>query len=197
VASATAKARTPAFETSRDDIFAAAAAFRDSAPDVKCIYGFGLCDGATALMLHGAAAGLDGLVLANPWLVEASAGQPPPAAIRRLYAQRLTSGDGWRRLLAGKVSWRKLAGGVRRAATPTRSGLGREAIAALKSGRLPARLILSRGDATAIAAEPIWRSGGLPEPVHLETDSHTFARPGDLEALGAEVLHSLARLSRE
>ena len=183
------------FRDSREDILAAAAAFRESTPELKRLYGFGLCDGATALMLHGAEAGLDGLVLANPWLVEASAGQPPPAAIRHLYAQRLTSGDGWKRLLAGKVSWRRLAGGLRRAAIPPRSGLGREAIVALKSKHLPARLILSRGDATAIAAEPIWRSGGLPEPVHIETDSHTFARSGDQEALSAAILRSLRLLS--
>jgi exosortase A-associated hydrolase 1 len=187
----------PGFRDSREDMIAAAAAFRASAPEVRSIYGFGLCDGATALMLHGRDAGLDGLILANPWLVEAAAGQPPPAAIRRLYAQRLTSREGWRRLLAGRVSWRRLAGGLRRAATPPRSALGRDAIGALNASRLPAGLILSRGDATAIAAEPIWRSGGLTQPVHIETDSHTFARSGDLEALSAAVLQSLRLLSRE
>ncbi|HEX8443202.1 MAG TPA: hydrolase 1, exosortase A system-associated [Allosphingosinicella sp.] len=185
----------PGFRGSRDDVLAAAAAFRGSVPELRRLYGLGLCDGATALMLHGAEAGLNGLILANPWLVEASAGQPPPAAIRRLYAQRLTSREGWKRLLAGQVSLHKLAGGLRRAAAPTRSGLGREAIAALKASHLPVRLLLSRGDTTAIAAEPIWRSCGLPEPVHIETDSHTFARAGDLDALTAAVLQSLRSLS--
>ena len=49
--------------------------------------GFGLCDGATALALFGGEAGLDGLILVNPWLVEAEAGEPPPAAIRRALSQ--------------------------------------------------------------------------------------------------------------
>jgi exosortase A-associated hydrolase 1 len=184
----------PGFRGTSEDIAAAAAEFRSRVPMMRHIHGFGLCDGATALMLHGAAADLDGLILANPWLVEAQAGQPPPAAIRRRYAQRLSSREGWSRLLAGQVSLGKLASGLRRAATPPRPGLGREAVAALKAGHLPARLILARSDATAIAAEPIWRSGGLPQPVHLETDSHSFARPGDLEALTAALLDAMRHI---
>ncbi len=59
-------------------------------PRAACI-GFGLCDGATALALFGRQAGLDGLILVNPWLVEAEAGEPPPAAIRAHYRRRLLS----------------------------------------------------------------------------------------------------------
>ena len=39
--------------------------------------GFGLCDGARALALYGDEAGLDGLILANPWLVEVEEGPRP------------------------------------------------------------------------------------------------------------------------
>ena len=42
---------------------AAAAAFRRRRPDLERMIGFGLCDGATALALHGADAGLDGWLL--------------------------------------------------------------------------------------------------------------------------------------
>jgi exosortase A-associated hydrolase 1 len=187
----------PGFRDSGHDLRAAAAAFRNHAPGLRRILGFGLCDGATALMLFGGAAGLDGLILVNPWLVEAEAGAPPPAAIRRRYRERLASRDGWRRLLTGRVSLRKLARGLRRAAAPARSRLGYEAMTALASSGISARVILARSDATALAAEQVWRSGGAGQPCYIETDSHTFARRGDIDALRAAVLKAIADLSRE
>lgn len=187
----------PGFRGGGDDLSAAAAAFRAQAPQLKRVIGFGLCDGATALMLFGRVAELDGLILVNPWLVEAEAGMPPPAAIRRRYAERLTSRDGWRRLLTGRTSFRKIAGGLRRAAAPPRSDLGREALAALTVSRLPARLILARSDATAIAAEQVWRTARRDAPRFVDSDSHTFARSGDLDALRGAVIDAIAELSRE
>lgn len=184
----------PGFRASRADLLAAVETFRVRA-DLQRIIGFGLCDGATALMLFGHEIGLDGLILVNPWLVEAEAGQPPPAAIRRHYRERIVSREAWRRLLAGRIDLRKAARGLRRAAASPRSGLGAEAAAALVTSRLPARLILARGDATAIAAEPIWRAAGLPEPAHIDTDSHTFARSGDMDELLEATLASITSLS--
>src|SRR5436305_14414062 len=63
------------------DIAAAAAAFRRECPQIERLIGFGLCDGASALAIHGAEAGLRGLILLNPWLVEAQAGTLAPAAV--------------------------------------------------------------------------------------------------------------------
>lgn len=187
----------PGFRGAREDLSFAAAAFKSQLPQLRRVVGFGLCDGATSLMLFGGEAGLDGLILANPWLVEAEAGMPPATAIRRRYRERLMSREGWRRLLTGRVSFRKLAGGLRRAAAPHRSSLGREALSGLTASGLPARLILARRDATAIAAEQIWRSGAGPLPVFVESDSHTFARPGDMEALHSAVLGALHELKSE
>src|SRR3569623_529503 len=64
----------PDWRDSEPDIAAAASAFRREAPRAERLIGFGLCDGASALAFHGAGAGLDGLVMLNPWLVEAQAG---------------------------------------------------------------------------------------------------------------------------
>src|SRR3954471_5515357 len=94
------------------DIEAAAAAFRREAPQLERLVGFGLCDGASALAFHGAAAGLDGLILLNPWLVEAQAGTPAPAAVKAHYRQRLTSLEGWKKLVSGSVSYKKLFKGI-------------------------------------------------------------------------------------
>jgi exosortase A-associated hydrolase 1 len=187
----------PGFRESVADLQAAAAAFRSNAPSLQRIIGLGLCDGATALMLSGGAAGVDALILINPWLVEAEPDLPPAPAIRRRYGERLTSRDGWKRLLTGRVSFRKAASGLRRAMTPMQSQLGEQALAAMGSSRLGTRLILARGDATAIAAEQVWRSAGGLAPVYIETDSHTFARPGNDEALRAALLQAIEDLSRE
>jgi exosortase A-associated hydrolase 1 len=151
----------PGFRGSRDDLVAAAEAFRNNAK-LERIVGFGLCDGATALMMFGGEIGFDGLVLVNPWLVEAEAGQPPPAAIRQRYRERLVSGEAWRRLLTGRIDLRKAARGLRRATGTRRSGLGAEATESLSRSRIPVRIVLARSDATAIAAEPIWRARACP-----------------------------------
>ena len=184
------------------DIAAAAAGFRREAPEVQRLIGFGLCDGASALAFHGRAAGLDGLVLLNPWLVEAQAGAPAPAAVKAHYRQRLTSLAGWKKLLSGSVSYRKLLKGVTSLAARQPSTLAEEVAAALDRSRLPVALILASRDGTAIAAEAEWAKPAYrrirdtnPPPNRIDSDSHTFARPGDEAALASAVLAALERLS--
>lgn len=178
------------FEQSGPDILAAIGAFRRESPNTKHITGLGLCDGATALALFGADAGLDAMILVNPWLVEAEAGQPPAAAVRNLYRRRLSSIEGWKKILTGSVSYPKLFKGMLKILSPSPSPLAGRVSAALAATSLPAHLILARGDATAIAAEAEWNSSAFqkvrkrnPMPRHIESDSHTFARVGDMEAL--------------
>jgi exosortase A-associated hydrolase 1 len=186
------------FRGSGPDLTAAAVAFRAECPQLERIAGFGLCDGATALALFAAEAGIDRLVLANPWFVEAEAGAPPPAAIKQHYRQQLMSIQGWKRLLGGAVSYRKLVAGVMKVMKPPPSGLAGEVAAKLGAAPRPVQMVLSRGDATAVAAEDVWCSkpftrvrGRSPAPVHVESDSHTFARAGDEEALLRAVLTAL------
>lgn len=179
------------FRGSAPDLAAAAKAFREHCPELERVVGFGLCDGATALALYGADTGLSGLILVNPWLVEAESHKPPPAALRRHYRQRLLSRSAWRRLLAGDISYRKAFAGLRRAAAGGPSSLASEVRASLERSALPVKLILARGDATAIAAEAEWRAFGRGAPRYVETDSHTFAKPGDQEALRLAVLEAL------
>lgn len=189
----------PGFRGSGPDLAAAAATLRRERPGLERVIGFGLCDGATALALCGDQAGIDGLILANPWLVEAAVNEPAPAAIRRHYRDRLLSLDGWKRLFSGAVNYRKLFTGLlkigrRHEASP----LARDTAAALARHRLSAEIILCAGDATAIAAEQELRSSlfkgliGLAQSI--DTDSHTFARPGDERRLVEAVLQAVARL---
>lgn len=188
----------PGYRNSSADLAAAAAALRSEMPGVARLVGFGLCDGATALALHGADAGISDVILANPWLVEASSGDLAPAAIRSHYRQRLLSLAGWKKLLTGKVNVRKLATGVKKAGSATDSSLAGEAARGLQRFGSPATLILASGDGTAAAAaaeveRPAF-AGLIDATVEIETDSHTFARPGDQEALESAVLAALVAL---
>ncbi len=70
---------------------------------------------------------------------------------------------------------------------------------ALLRHRLPTEAILCTGDNTAIAADAeirAWAWEGLIHATQLiETDSHTFARPGDDAMLLTMVETALAELS--
>lgn len=190
----------PGFKGSGPDLAAAAAALKRECPAVTRLVGFGLCDGATAIALFGKAAGLDALILVNPWLVEAEADAPPAAAVRAHYRDRLLSLKGWKKILSGAVDWRKLFKGLRRAGARHESGpLALETAAEMAKGGLRAWLILAEGDATAIAAERETRAAafaGLIEGSYkVASDSHTFARPGDDALLLGGVVQALKALT--
>jgi exosortase A-associated hydrolase 1 len=190
----------PGFRGSGPDLKAAAAAFRKEVPSLTRITGFGLCDGATALALYGDEAGLDGLILANPWLVEAEEGAPAPAAIRAHYRKRLLSWSGLKRLFTGAVNFRKLGGGLRSLFSRRKpESLSNDVAQALFRHRLPAEMILCTGDNTAIAADAevrVWPYQGLIRATQMiETDSHTFARPGDDAMLLTMVETALQELA--
>ena len=174
------------------DIAAAAAAFRREAPQVERLVGFGNCDAATALALFGAELGVDALVLANPWVVERDGELPPPAAIRARYAARLRSPRAWGRLLRGGVDLRKLSSGLRAIAAPrTEAPLARRFADAVQ-GR-DVTIVLARGDATAIAyVDAVEGLGIAAKTVWVETDSHSFARTGDMAVVEGTLLRALS-----
>jgi exosortase A-associated hydrolase 1 len=192
----------PGYRASGPDLKAAAAAFRKEVPGLTRMIGFGLCDGATAIALYGDEAGLDGLILANPWLVEAEEGAPAPAAVRAHYRKRLFSWEAWKRLLTGAVNFRKLWGGIRRLFSRRKpESLSNDVVQALLRHRLPTEMILCNGDNTAIAADAevrAWPYEGLIRATQvIETDSHTFARPGDDAMLLATVEVALQELTED
>jgi exosortase A-associated hydrolase 1 len=193
----------PGWRGSGPDIKAAAIAFRRERRGLDRIVGLGLCDGASALALFGAEAGIQGAILVNPWFVESEADAPPPAAIRDHYRKRLLSAEGWKKMASGSVSYRKLLRGVRKIASPDQSTLGDEVASAIEQDQIPVALVLAGGDATAIAAAEVWNSKRFariressPAPFRIESDSHTFAREGDAEALLQACLTALTVLSR-
>ncbi|WP_353229213.1 hydrolase 1, exosortase A system-associated [Novosphingobium sp.] len=112
---------------SRDDLAAALAAFRREQPSMHRVVGYGVCDAASALMLHSADLGLDAVVLVNPWTmdehVDNGAINHAPAALRQRYWAKLASPHQWWRLLSGQVNlarlWHGLGRAVRRQGAPS------------------------------------------------------------------------------
>lgn len=193
----------PGYLDSGPDLSAAAAAFRAGAPHVTTLVGFGLCDGATTLALHGKSAGVTALILANPWLVEAAPDDLAPAAARAHYRGRFLSPRAWADVLTGKVdilgAAKSLFGAV---AGPADKSLADRVATALTpyAGRLT--LILARGDGTAITARSCWNDAAFAHVrgetvVTVETDAHTFARPGDLHTVVDAVVALLRRIETQ
>ncbi len=180
------------FLTSAGDISAAAAAFRAACPSLQRITAFGNCDAAAALMLFHAAAGIDALLLANPWVVEDATDDgdtpalPPAAAIRARYLAKLRRPDEWLRLLRGGVDPGKLWRGIMAArggnpAPQQADSLSALMAAAMQPSDIPATLLLARGDRTAQIFIEQWQSA-LWQPLHtripvhfVDSASHGFA----------------------
>ncbi|MBO9712523.1 hydrolase 1, exosortase A system-associated [Sphingomonas sp.] len=179
------------FEASAEDIAAASATFAAEMPHLRRIVAFGNCDAATALALYHRGAGIDGLILANPWVTEDSDALPPAAAIRARYAERLRDPRQWLRLATGGVDLLKLGKGLSKL---SKSGSQPRALAermaeALAGADVPVTLLLAARDNTAIAFYQHWHSP-LFEAARakvrydaIDTASHSFAGEADKQWL--------------
>jgi len=144
------------FEAFNADIGAAAAEMR-RATGARHIVLWGLCDAASAILLYldslGEQAGIDGVVLLNPW-VRTSAGLAR-AQVKHYYRQRLVQRDFWLKLLRGGVAGRALRdllGNVRKASErrPQAQGSFQERmVRAWRSFKGPRLLLLSGQDLVA------------------------------------------------
>lgn len=194
----------PGFRDSAPDIAAAVAALRSAFPNVRQVIGWGLCDAASALALHGAALGLDGLILANPWTRDSDGTPdlPPRAAVAARYRERLTRPSEWARLARGGFDLRKAARGLLRVAQPEPiPKLAR----ALADGllRFDGRvlLLLAERDATAQAFAALWKNAPFRllrsrtdvELATVRDATHTFARAAEAAAMADRCLDWLER----
>jgi len=188
------------FTNSADDIAAAARTFRQALP-VERIVGFGNCDAATALALFHQRAGIDALLLANPWVIEGDNDLPPPAAIRARYAERLRDPRQWLRLARSGVDLGNLVKGLKRSAkSPSDfNSLATEMAAALASSDAPTTILLAYRDNTAIAFREAFQQSAFAavraraDIAVRETASHSFAREGDADWVLEKVIEALTR----
>ncbi len=181
------------YEGAREDLLAAARAFRSAAPNVTHVVGFGNCDAATTLAWWGQEACCEAVVLANPWVVKPASDLPPPAAVRAHYAAQVRSPAAWIRVARRGLSLPKLARGLFSIARPAvEADLTSSTLNAIRGWGDDATIVLARGDATAIAyADAARRHGIAPRTVLIDTDSHSFARRGDDAALEAVIREAI------
>lgn len=192
------------FESTAEDIREAAAAFRRECPHLARLVAFGNCDAASALILFHAGAGVDGLILTNPWTIEATDDLPPAAAIRSRYIEKLKNPRELLRLFTGGVNIRKLASGLLKVSakqlqTPAR--LPARLAAALGASETLVTILLAKADNTALAFADHWKAEPF-APARArctletcDTDSHSFARPQDKAWLTERVLAALDQAS--
>jgi len=177
----------PGYLDSAADLRAALDVLKQNFSSLSSIFGFGLCDGASAIAL--AAPGLSGAVLANPWVVEPIDDLPPAAAIRGHYARRLLDPGAWARLIGGGVNLGRLARGLLRSGRREDDSLVRRFAAGAPK---TSRIVLAEGDGTAQVFAAAWRS--LKDRRHpatilsIPTASHSFADPPAFAALAAALL---------
>ncbi len=188
-----APGEAPGFEHLDPEIDAAVAALRQACPGVEHVLLWGLCDGASAALLHARHGGapIAGLLLANPWV--RSAQSLAQARTRHYYPARLASGDFWRRLFSGRVRWssvRSALGAVSRSlgsAEPPvdfRAGM-RDGLAQALARQTRVSCLLSGADLTAqefteTLREPAWAALAQAPGFSAQTldgADHTFSDP--------------------
>jgi len=176
------------------DINAAIDAFRAMAPQVSRVVAFGNCDAASALMLA-RGAGVDALVLSNPWTIEQNDGAdqtPPPAAVRSRYFAKLKKPHEIMRLASGDVNLRKLARGLVRALgpNPPPSSLAKRMAEGLAGFAGPVRILLATADRTAQVFEAAWDRSD-PRIRRCEGAGHAYVEPEHRAWLETQIIEML------
>lgn len=194
------------FLGSAEEIAAAVQFLKQQQPQITTIVAFGNCDAATSLALFGPDAGVDGYILANPWVIETNDGSEAEvaalsaAAIRSRYWDRIKNPRTIIDLFSGKIDFKKLLRGLKQASqTEENSGLSlrlRDALLGLDGNTT---LLLAKRDTTARAFLAAWNSKDF-EALRrqpniavetLDSASHSFA---DVEAKTWLTQKLLARL---
>ncbi len=188
------------FRYSAKDLSAAIEAFRAMVPQLSRVVAFGNCDAASALMLA-KGAGVDALVLSNPWTIEQGEGgpddsgahsTPPPAAIRSRYLEKLTNPREIMRLIGGGVDLRKLGRGVIHALKPPPppSSLAQDMAAGLAEFGGKVAILLATADRTAQVFEAAWDRND-PRIRRCEGAGHAYVEPEHRTWLEAQLLEML------
>ncbi len=189
----------PGFEHLTDDINAAVTALRAATPHVKRVVLWGLCDGASAILIGQAqfAPYVQGFVLVNPWVHAPDAAQGGGSSIaaqvqvKHYYAKRIMSAEFWKKLLSGGLNPFRAAGEfattAKKAAASSSSPVSNVPfIEAMRHGWfgsiLPALVITAGDDLVAqewlaCGKTPAWAAGRAAPTAtqHLAEANHTFS----------------------
>ena len=194
------------FLGSVEEITAAAKFLRQEQQQVQRVIAFGNCDAATALALFGPVAGIDGYILANPWVIETASepdtekSLPSSAAIRSRYWDRIKNPRTVIDLLSGKVDFRKLLKGLKQAVRSEKnSALSLQLRDAFSRLDGDTQILLAQRDTTARAFLAAWNSldfaflhGVSAITVEsLDSASHSFADEAARNWLTKKILDRL------
>jgi len=181
-----------AFGSSAPDIAAALCALHAQCPQVDRVVALGNCDAASALMLA-QGAGIDALVLSNPWTIEDETAQAPAEVVRDHYRRRLADPAAIRRLLTGQVSLAKLARSLASALRPapsTPDGLAARMAQGIAGFAGPIRFLIAGRDRTGLAFLSHWDKAD-PRLRTCPEATHSYVEPGAQDWLVEQVLDVL------
>tara|TARA_R110001606_G_scaffold191381_2_gene339314 strand:- start:3127 stop:3948 length:822 start_codon:yes stop_codon:yes gene_type:complete len=194
------------FMSSAAEIAAATEFLRQQLPQINKIIAFGNCDAATALALFGPDAGIDGCILANPWVIEtisepdSEQSMPSSAVIRSRYWDRIKNPRTILDLLSGKIDLRKLLKGLKQASkSEENSALSLRLRNALFQLGGDSRILLAKRDTTARAFLAAWNSADFAilrgktsiTLEALDSASHSFADVDARNWLSEKILETL------
>lgn len=197
------------FEHVRDDCLAAVDTLLREQPGVDSVCVFGLCDAASAALLHCTSdARIDSLVLANPW-VRTEAGQAA-TMVRHYYGSRFFQKSFWRKLLSGGVDVFGSVSGLLASWKTSRQRIEsrpRNFVEGMRAGlerfKKPVLLMMSGRDLTArefddlFKADPLWSKtmgGAAVKRVDLERADHTFSARSALNSANSAIMDFLRGL---
>jgi exosortase A-associated hydrolase 1 len=204
------------FEDIGADIASAIDALQRAAPGVRRVVLWGLCDGASAVLLYLQAQAdprVAGLALLNPW-VRSEAGLAK-THVKHYYRQRLQQREFWLKLLSGGVAFKAVAGLAANLRQAFGRGSGQAAGGGGSTGPYQDRmaqawgafrgeilLMLSEHDYTArefseyTAGSGIWQQALKTRPaarVDILDADHTCSQPQAQRAVEAATAEWLAR----
>jgi exosortase A-associated hydrolase 1 len=197
------------FEHVGDDVRAALDALFMELPGLKSVSVFGLCDAASAALIHCTAdARVDSLLLANPW-VRTEAGQAA-VVVKHYYGQRLLQKSFWLKMFSGGLNPFAALSGLLNSWRTSRmtSKLGdRNYIDSMLEGlqrfSRPVLFLVSDRDLTAREFDGLCESNGDwrqllsrsgVQRVRLANTDHTFSDRRGLVAALAAITDFLRRL---
>ncbi len=203
------------FEAVEDDIATAIDALQAACPEVDRVVLWGLCDGASASVLYCGATHdvrVAGLCLLNPWV--RSDATLARTHLKHYYTSRLLEAAFWRKLLLGKIGWKRaitdFLGNIKEARGQAKMNTQVEPFqsrmaTALRHFSGSILLLLSAEDYTAkefiecAGSDPLWR-GILERPdlqkIEIEDADHTFSKQQWRIAAEQAVLNWMATLEQ-
>lgn len=202
----------PGFEHLQPDMDAAVAEFRRRMPGLRGVVLWGLCEGASAILLGGTDNPfVAGAALANPWVrTETGAAQ---TYLKHYYGRRFRNPENWKRILRGEINLARSAasilGLIKRARSrgtpaahdgrpyPCRMADGLRRYGGATLLLMSARDLVAREFDDAAGSAPEWQ-GLLSRPTVTRVDipetDHTFSSEGWRQAAAEATIRFMRDL---